>query len=74
MLCWSHKISKNFAIELSGFHLIRKFKDGLTGFEIHLSWDRYEGDHNPQVSFLLILLNFKVMEINLYNVNHAAKG
>lgn len=71
MYCWSKKISQNYAFEISGFHLIRKFSDGLTLFDVHLNWDWFKGDHNPQINYLLIILNFKVLEINLYNVNHA---
>ena len=70
MLCWSRKITKNYALELSGFHLIRRLKDGLTGLEVTLNWDRYKGDHKPQATFMVVVLNLKIVEINFYNVNH----
>lgn len=71
MLYWSRKVSKNYALEISGFHLIRKLCDGLIAFKVRLNLDRFKGDHNPQADFLLVFLNFKIMEVNLYNINHA---
>ena len=70
MFCWSRKISKNYAFDLSCFHLIRKLKDGLIGFEGKIDFDCYEGNHNPQLTIMLVILNFKLVEINIYNVNH----
>jgi len=73
MLCMSKKISKNFAIEISGFHMIRAFSDGLSGIEFNITWDLYKADHNPKFQIMLVVLNFKIFEIEIYNVNHIEK-
>jgi hypothetical protein len=70
MLCISKKISKNFALELSGFHMIRSLKDGLDAFEFHVIGDWYKADHKPSLNISLVIFNFVVFELDLYNVNH----
>jgi hypothetical protein len=64
-------ISKNYAIELSGLHFIRKFSDGITFIEFNTNLDLFEGDHNPHFRILLLVFNFKIFEFEIYNVNHA---
>lgn len=70
MICISKKLTKNYAIELAFFNHIRSFFDGVTAFELALDSDFYKGDHNPKITFRLIVLNFLIFEINFYNVNH----
>jgi hypothetical protein len=70
MLCWSKKISKNYVFEISGLHKIRLLKDGVSGINFDINWDRYKADHNPKFTVMLTVLNFKIIEISIYNVNH----
>lgn len=64
------KITKNFAWELSLFHLIRKFLDGISWLNFQVESDWFEGDHNPQFEVILIILNVVIFEFRIYNVNH----
>lgn len=57
-------------MDLSGLHFIRSFLDGITFLEPKINLDLYRGDHNPKLEISLIVLNFKIFEINIYNVNH----
>jgi hypothetical protein len=70
MLSISRKINKNYAWEIIGFHKVRYFKDGIDFFELICDIDFYKGDHNPQFRFFLEILNFTILEIEVYNVNH----
>jgi len=68
--CISISISKNYAIDLCGFYVIRKIKDGITFFDLNVNTDYYEADHNPKLNFSLIILNFTIFELTIYNKNH----
>ena len=70
MLVYSRKISKNYAFEISAFHMIRSFKDGISFFQFDVCLDLYSGDHNPKFHIVLIILNIKVFETDIYNINH----
>jgi hypothetical protein len=70
MIWFSIKITKNFSLDFSFFHLVRAFKDGITFFNFVVELDLYKGDHNPQFNICLIIINFKIFEIDFYNINH----
>ena len=70
MIWFSFKLSRNYAIDISGFHCIRSFKDGITGIDFSINLDTYEGDHNPKCALSLIIFNFKLFEIEIYNIKH----
>lgn len=70
MVYLSRKISKNYAIELSCFHFLRKFSDGISFAEFDINLDLFKSDHNPKFKIILIMLNFKIFEFEVYNVNH----
>ena len=70
MFLFSWKLSKNYALEISGCHRIRDLKDGLDLTEFHVVWDRYKADHNPRFHVILVILNFVIFEFEIYNVNH----
>lgn len=70
MLCWSFKINENYTFEISGLHKIRNFKDGVTFIDFSIDLDLYVGDHNPKFSIMITILNFKLIEIEVYNVHH----
>lgn len=73
MICGGSKISKNYAWEYSFFHLIRGLSDGITWFNLSIDSSWYKGDHNPQFSIELILLNLMIFEFRIYNINHSEK-
>jgi hypothetical protein len=70
MIYFSTKLSKNCAWEINFFQFFRKFSDGLLLFNIEINWDWFKGDHNPQFSFFLVLINTIIVEFRIYNVNH----
>ena len=59
-----------YAFEADFLRFIREFKDGITFFEFSFNLDCFEADHNPQFTFMLIFLNLKVFEFNIYNIHH----
>lgn len=68
--CISVSVSKNYAIDLCGFYAIRKMQDGITFFDLNVNTDFYEADHNPKLNFSLIVLNYTIFELTIYNKNH----
>lgn len=68
--CISVSILKNYAIDLCGFYVIRKMQDGITFFDLNVNTDFYEADHNPKLNFSLIVLNYTIFELTIYNKNH----
>jgi hypothetical protein len=73
MIYFSKKLTKKYALDISCFHLIRKFSDGISFFELNVNLDLYEGDHNPQFRILLVFLNFKIFEFEIYNTEHCVR-
>jgi hypothetical protein len=70
MIGFSLNLGKNFAFDLTGPRLIRRFKDGVTFFDFLVSLDLYASDHKPSFDISLIFLNLMFFEINIYNVHH----
>jgi hypothetical protein len=70
LLCLSKKVSKNYAFEIAAFYLVRDFRDGIDFCDFSVKLDVYKGDHNPRFSFTLIVLNFTLLEIEVYNIHH----
>jgi hypothetical protein len=70
MIWWGTRINDNYGWELSAFHMLREFSDGLTFFEFTCNWDRFLGDHSPRFDMMLVILNFKVFEFNIYYLWH----
>jgi len=70
MMTLSIKLSKKYALEIALLHFLRSFKDGLSLLEVKLGADWYKGDHNPKVILHVVFLNFTIIEINIYNINH----
>jgi hypothetical protein len=78
MLFWHGLMGKNpnskhqFAWEISIFNKIRDFKDGLTVFHIEIESSKDTNfDHNPSWNFDIIFFNYNIIEVNIYNINHA---
>jgi hypothetical protein len=70
MLIYSKKLTDSFAFEISLFHKLRNFSDGISFFEFTSNLDLYKGEHNPKFRLMLVVMNFKIFEIEIYNVNH----
>jgi hypothetical protein len=66
------QISRRYALEISGLHFIRSIFDGITFYELNISADFFKADHNPQFKILWIILNFKVVELEIHNINHVS--
>lgn len=66
----SMQLTKKYALEIDLFRFIRQFKDGIDFGEFKLSIDFFKADHNPKFIFMVVLFNFKLIEITFYNVNH----
>lgn len=71
LLMGGFKISKNYAVDYVFVHLVRSFHDGITFFDLNINIDYYKADHNPQGVICLTILNFTIVELTWYNVNHA---
>lgn len=65
-----NKINDDYGWELSGFHLIRQFSDGMSLFEFTANWDKYLSDHTPRFDIMFVILNFKVFEFSIYYLHH----
>lgn len=70
----SHKLSTNYAWELTLLNPIRSLKDGITfwNFVMDVSW--YKADHNPKFTLFWEILNIVIVEFDIYNVNHVMGG
>lgn len=71
MICFSFKISKNFAFEASFLNFVRSFRDGVTFLDLSVNLDLYEADHKPEGHISLTFLNMILIDLRIYNVNHA---
>ena len=69
-MIYTRKLSKNYALDITALHFIRKFKDGISFGELKINLDLYKGDHCPKLNIIIVLFNFKIIEIDVYNVNH----
>lgn len=66
-MMWGFNILKNYALDFGIFYRIRNFKDGITFFEFTTNLDLYKADHNPRFKINLILINYLIFDINIYN-------
>lgn len=74
MICFSFKITENFAFEASFLNFVRSFKDGVTLLDLSLNLDLYEADHKPEGNICLTFLNMILFDLRIYNVNHVEKN
>jgi hypothetical protein len=70
MIGFSLRLGKNFALDVTGPRVIRRFRDGITFFDFPVSLDLYSGDHKPSFDISLTFLNLMLFEINFYNIHH----
>lgn len=64
------KINIDYGWELTIFHQIRKVSDGITIFEKKINWDRYLADHSPRFEFHVVILNYTIIEFNVFYLHH----
>ena len=69
-LHFAFNITKNYGFEFVAFNKIREFKDGITFFEFILNLDLYKADHSPKLQFSLMVCNWMIFEMNIYNLHH----
>lgn len=69
-MIYGFDITKNYALDFGLFYKVRNFKDGLTFFELILNLNLYKADHNPQIRCALVIFNFTIFDITLYNKRH----
>lgn len=69
-MLFSSKINKNYAWELILFYNVRLYNDGIDFFEFKVNLDYFNGDHSPKFGFFFEILNWTIIEFNIYNVNH----
>jgi hypothetical protein len=72
MMIYSIRISRKYAIDFSCLHFIRSILDGITFYEFTINADFYRADHNPQFRVLLVIMNFKLFEFEIYNTKHVS--
>lgn len=70
MKLFSRKISKDYGWEIALFHKLRDFSDGMTFFETKINWDKYLADHCPRFGIHIIILNYTLVELNIYYLHH----
>jgi len=59
------------AFEMDWFKKIRLVSDGIDIINIKFDIDFYMGDHTPRINFMICVINFKLIEMSLYNTYHA---
>ena len=70
MIWIGHKINDDYAWEFSALHQFREKTDGISFCEFQINWDRFLADHTPQFTIMLVLLNYKIFEFNIYYIHH----
>ena len=55
------------------FYKLRDQKDGITFFELVVNMDLFDnsdsvGQHNPKLTFRLIVLNYTIFEVVIYSI------
>ena len=69
-MIYGFDITKHYALDFGFFYKVRNFKDGLTFLELILNLNLYRADHNPQIRCALVIFNFTIFDITLYNKRH----
>lgn len=59
-----------FALEFDWFRVIRRFSEGITFFIFEVEYDKYEADHKPSFTIMLIIFNLKIVEFSIHNIYH----
>ncbi len=64
------KLTTNYGFEVTIFHKLREFSDGVSIFDGKINWDRYKADHSPRFELFLMLFNYTIIELNIYYLHH----
>jgi len=64
--------------EVTLFHKLRELADGITFFELIVNTDFFDNQdsidqHNPKLTFRLIVLNYAIFEVVIYNAAEPIK-
>jgi len=70
MTGFSLKLSRNYALDVYGFYVVRALSDGVAFLELTVNFDFFKADHNPKFKVVVILLNLMILDLCIYNVNH----
>jgi hypothetical protein len=58
------------AWELELFRKIRDWDDGLSVVETKCDFSWYKGDHQPSFELSLVLFNWTIFQLLVYNIKH----
>jgi len=61
---------KKYGCEVVFFKKIRKLSDGIIFFTLNINLDLFKADHNPKFNFIIIFLNFTIIEFNVFSTDH----
>lgn len=64
------KITKNYYLEFTFFSKWRSFSGGLMLIDLNIDFDCRKFDHCPTFRIHFFMLNFKIFEFEIYNINH----
>ncbi len=70
MAAFGGKINGDYGWEVAILSKIRAFADGLSFFELTMNWDRYLADHSPRFRFHLVVMNYTIIEANIFYLYH----
>jgi len=56
--------------EVTVVHKIREASDGIIFIDGKINWDRYLEDHSQKFEIHLVMLNYTIIEINIYYLHH----
>ena len=64
--------------EVTLFHKLRELADGITFFELIVNTDFFDNldsidQHNPKLTFRLIVLNYTIFEVVIYSAVESIK-
>jgi hypothetical protein len=61
LLCKSIKLTNKFSLDLVILDKLRDWNDGFA---------KYKAEYRPSFQFMIVLLNYTLIELDIYNVNH----
>ena len=68
------KINDDYGWEITLFHKLREASDGVMFFYGKINWDRFLADHSPKFEVHIVIFNYTIVEINVYNLRHRSEG
>lgn len=74
MVNFGFPINKKYAFEMTLFHKLREFKDGIDFFDFHCELNLFKDDHNPRFNLFFEIMNITIIEIDIYNMFHIDNG